>query len=761
MNHTHHTKVKDTFFDVPAEGIESLSLVTVILFVVNVFVTFYNLIATIAQPLISGSRHGLKASSQIFRFFAILGRVLSDEFSELLHTLRNRQAIRSEPRQRVEEYQYWKHFFIFSFSIFLLFFVFTAFQYSYTAYAFKHSIEDAGKQGVLHMSEGMHYAKQQDYARAAIEFQISQNSFLYSQELINSINPYLLSVARSLPFMGKKIRDAQSILLAGSNLSKVGIRVLEAVPLVEQIISGGQGGLFPAIQNIQSVLSDISPLITEADLALKDVDMQSFPIDERQTAVSALRAVHDVRNAVEKASEATNALADSIGSATLRRYLVLFQNNAELRPTGGFIGSYALIDVVHGQIRKVEIPPGGPYDLRAGFHERLNPPEPLRLITSQWEFQDANWWADFPTSARKLMWFYEKAGGPTVDGIIAINASFLPRLLSLSGSISLNEYNKTLTTDNAIIELQRAVEQEYDRADNKPKQIIADAFPVVLQSLSQLNADATLQLVSILTDAISKKEIQFFFTNEEYQSLARDFELTGEMKPFSPDYSMLVSTNIGGGKSDAVLSTEVHRDMHVDEKGSITISLALTRTHNGVKGEAFVGVQHNDYLRLYVPAGSKLISASGFQAPPPSEQNPTLQNYTNDDSLMNSEKDKIHIVDSSIDVWNEQGRGVFGGWLLTKPSSLSHASIVYQLPYRFEELFPSGKQGMYAVLLQRQSGSTLSSYDATFEIPAGYDVELNYGSPCTKESGSQKLVCMIDSFERDEFIGFLMTRKNY
>ena len=90
------------------------------------------------------------------------------------------------------------------------------------------------------------------------------------------------------------------------------------------------------------------------------------------------------------------------------------------------------------------MPPGGVYDLQGNLEVLLSSPEPLHILNANWQMQDANWFFDFPTSAKKLMWFYEKSGGPTVDGVIAINSNILPKLLAITGPIELSEFNLTI-----------------------------------------------------------------------------------------------------------------------------------------------------------------------------------------------------------------------------------------------------------------------------------------------------------------------------
>ena len=91
----------------------------------------------------------------------------------------------------------------------------------------------------------------------------------------------------------------------------------------------------------------------------------------------------------------SSALDSVFGDKQLKRYLIVFQNNNEIRPTGGFMGSFALVDIQKGKILNIDIPGGGTYDLKGQMKKEVEPPLPLQLSNNRWEFQDANWFPDF------------------------------------------------------------------------------------------------------------------------------------------------------------------------------------------------------------------------------------------------------------------------------------------------------------------------------------------------------------------------------
>ena len=157
------------------------------------------------------------------------------------------------------------------------------------------------------------------------------------------------------------------------------------------------------------------------------------------------------------------------------------------------------MDVRDGSIVNMSIPAGGSYDLKGQLNERLEPPAPMLLLgNNKWQFQDGNWYPDFPASAEKLMWFYRKSRNVTVDGVIAINASVLERLLGIIGPITDEKRGLTLSANSALATIQTEVESTSTRATKKPKQIISDLAPQFLENFKNIKPENILPILSII-----------------------------------------------------------------------------------------------------------------------------------------------------------------------------------------------------------------------------------------------------------------------
>ena len=155
-----------------------------------------------------------------------------------------------------------------------------------------------------------------------------------------------------------------------------------------------------------------------------------------------------------------------------RHILVFFQNPSEIRPGGGFIGSYADITVENGQMKNMDV--RDIYDPDGQLAIKIIPPEQLQTVTTDWGARDANWFFDFPVSAKTIVNFLEMSKmysekNVTFDAAIALNIDIIETLLGITGPIKLADYNLTIDKDNLLYEVQRSVEAGADKKAGEPK----------------------------------------------------------------------------------------------------------------------------------------------------------------------------------------------------------------------------------------------------------------------------------------------------
>lgn len=587
-----------------------------------------------------------------------------------------------------------------------------------------------------------------DFGGAAEDFERAADSFTRSGEEIKKVNSVVLSILRAMPLGGEKLEAGEALLFAGQKLTFAGENILQS--LTDFSAKDSDKKLTQKIKMFRNRLVVILPEVAAASEKIYAVKSQTVPEDKREIFVALQGKLPQVVADIKNLISVSDLMIKFLGDETDKRYLMIFQNPGEIRPTGGFIGSVALVDFDRGEIKNMEVPGGGSYDFQGSLKERIVPPVPLQLINDRWQLQDANWFFDFPTSAKKIKWFYEKSGGPTVDGVIAVNADLVADLLAAVGPIDMSEYGKILTKENFVEEVQKSVEFEYDKQENKPKKIIADMAPKLITKLTSADPKQFGQILAILFRALGRKDILLYSAFPEIEHEIKNFEWGGEVKsvPEKTDYLAVVNSNIAGEKTDRVIKQTINFKTNITEDGYIKNKLTITRVHEGIKGELFTGVRNVDYLRVYVPSGSTLLSAQGFESPPANLFEKQESGYKTDLDLKNSEEGALVDAASGTMIINESGKTVFGNWVQVDPGEEATITLEYLLPFRLSlpitkktwwdnlsEKFSTQEEPSvsYQLLVQKQPGM-ISTLDSNLTFPNNWQAAWHYGENFTLEA---------------------------
>ncbi|OGH66635.1 MAG: hypothetical protein A3B90_01025 [Candidatus Magasanikbacteria bacterium RIFCSPHIGHO2_02_FULL_41_13] len=551
-------------------------------------------------------------------------------------------------------------------------------------------------------------------------------SFSRAQSLVDGEHQVLQYIASLLPFVGTEIDSRRHILNAGHHVALANTYVLKGIEETEQ---DKNPNLTDRFYNLREHFRFALPQYKEALNDLASVDADVIPSEYQESfqdfKVLFTAFVDDTQNMIDF----IDTMQKVFGSDDFKRYLIVFQNNRELRPTGGFMGSFAVLDVQKGKILGLDVPAGGTYDLQGQLSVHVKPPVPLLLTNNRWEFQDANWWPDFPASAQKMAWFYQHGRGNTVDGVIAINATVFEKLLSVIGPIQNEKHAVTLSAATALDDLQYKVEVDYDTVSNTPKAIIGDLAAQLLTDLPKQNTAAALKLLLTLHDSLQNKEIQAYFTDKSTEQTIQQFGWGGEIVKTEPqqDYLMAVNTNIQGQKSDAKIKQEIEHQAEVQEDGTVIDTVVIRRTHSGVAGEIFTGKPNISYLRVYVPAGAELLDAGGFSTIGDALFRPPEEWAKDDTDLAEKEINRKFDSKTGTETYNSFGKAVFANWVVTNPGETSEVFFSYRIPklvnmhaapeltpHKWETAFfgaKSAQASRYSLVSQKQSGidSTLSS----------------------------------------------------
>lgn len=353
--------------------------------------------------------------------------------------------------------------------------------------------------------------------------------------------------------------------------------------------------------------------------------------------------------------------------------LVGFQNSAELRPTGGFWGSFAYLRIGRNLTDSTLYFETNPYKKDNPLLKETNVPLP-RPMAETWpdrpqSFVNANWPFDFPTAAKTIEWYLGQGWELDSDAVIGISSLSIIDLLKLTGPIEMPN-NEILTSENFTEFMSKKIDVEYwqnpqNLKINEPKTLLLETAPRIIEKAKQLSK---YQLYRFMLQQMEKGHVLAYFNAQDQQRLAEKIGISGSSLPYKSDYLSINNANLNGNKSSLNVSQTIKYSNKVEE-AQILSNVEIIRNH--LAGRWPEDAPNRNYTRVIVPLGSKIKSA--FLG----GQDITNQVETNE----------------------EMDKTTFGFWFITAPGETKSASLTYDLPIKKERI------DNYQLIYQKQPGT--------------------------------------------------------
>jgi hypothetical protein len=462
-----------------------------------------------------------------------------------------------------------------------------------------------------------------DQRLAAARTRLERLKALASEDL-------LIGLARALPPSSASVRGTDDLLAAGTYLLDaagegltIGRRYVEIRDSHET--DAGDGS---ALAQLVELLATTRPeadraagSVVQARSALAAVPEGAIgPISNLKESLSA--RIDRYAPMLDTYQDASQRVPAIFGWNGARRYLVLTQDPAELRPTGGFIGSYGIVSFERGEMTEHHFEDVVPLDYPWDY-PRIEPPQQLAdylLGASQpWQLADANWSPDFPTSARDALRLYTNESGDTdIDGVLGITTHSIDEVLKLTGPVNVPAYNVTIESGETTLkalQLTRSAPPGEDRKAFLPA--FADSLFAALFSLTSDSWGDVLSSAGTFRDG---RLLLAWFTDPTDQAFAAQAGLDGAVRQDPGDYVFPVDANVGpASKLNAWTSRTLDLSVDIDEFGNARHALDVT-WENEVETPAGATYRDMDnvggrilgmYFRLLVPLRSRVEDVSG------------------------------------------------------------------------------------------------------------------------------------------------------
>jgi len=586
----------------------------------------------------------------------------------------------------------------------------------------------------------MREARQAKEAVTEWDFISATESLEHIQTTVDRIKPFVSSAQflAPLPWVGNQVTSLQHTLEASGylldslkNLCGVGEDLVRLSGLSSEITSLSAQRSFADLpqetkHTVLLRLSEASSDFAQASIQLSVVREELQIWGTQLWFASHLSPFLVLLDQLDEAVMSLNTLQTFAtilpefgGLEEQKTFLLLFLNNTELRPGGGFVGTYGLARVQDGDLVSIETK--DVYALDELVSSSLAAPIPLQTYnaTPWWYVRDANWSPDFALSVLQVIERFvfegqqlseeQKASVPvamSIHGVIGVTPTVVSDILALTGPLTVS--GQTFTAENFADEMEYQVEVGYVGQGIPPsqrKEILADVVNALVDRLLRLSAEEWPTLLATLSKDFSQKQFMLYSADQKVEDALISAGWAGRIQPSATDVQMVVDANLASLKTDPVIHRKIQYEIFQNTSGQWIGRTTITYTHTG--SFDWKTTRYRTYTRLYVPLGTSLIDTRG--------------------SLVNDHLLNPSGSEGTTDVGVDLGLTYFGTFTSVEPGQTQRLVFEYLLA---DSVVHTIENGSYTLNFFKQIGA--QNHDLELSLDVGGNI--SYATPAEESS---------------------------
>ncbi len=288
-----------------------------------------------------------------------------------------------------------------------------------------------------------------------------------------------------------------------------------------------------------------------------------------------------------------------------KTYIVVLQNNTELRASGGFMGSYVKLKTQDSKLKSVEVE--DIYQPDGQLVGYVEPPAPIKKAFpfGSWKLRDANWDVDFSVAGEQMAWFFEQ-GGEKVDGVIAVNLSLVNKMLEIFGGVKTVTYDERVTTQNLA-----NLAQTYSEVNKDKRDFLGAVGAALFERIKQAKLTEAIKILRLVYDQLQKGQILIWMKEAEVEKEILDKGWGGALGNYGGDYLYIVEANLGANKANCCVTRSVVQSVDGD-KEKVSIKWENSSPFTDPKPPVFWGGNYMNYVRVVIPAVAKIKDAEKY-----------------------------------------------------------------------------------------------------------------------------------------------------
>ena len=511
------------------------------------------------------------------------------------------------------------------------------------------------------------------------------------------------------------VSDFKNGVEAGRYIIKAGDESITAIyPYADLIgLKKGEQNFYEksAEERLQTAVLTLDKMLTRIDSVAKNID----EAEKRIETINPKRypkqlGKYVIRENLEQAKNQFEGMAtlfvdskpflkqlpDILGSKEEKNYLILFQNTAERRATGGFFTFYAVFNINKGKISIKES--SDMYDIDNNIASHPAAPEKIldyHKDVTRFYIRDSNLSPDFVESVRLFESLYSKAGNSIdYDGIITMDSKVLVDMLKIFGDTQVNGINFSAEKDKRC-DCPQVIYTLFDIVDRPVNYVKVDRKRILGNLMLELFYKAVGfspskywgQLAQTMFTNLDEKHILLYFTDKASQEAVTKLNYAGRIRDYEGDFIHINNVNFAGAKSNMFIDEKVTSETTLGGEIKRTVTIQFKNPHppsdcNLERGGLCLNATLRNWIRFYVPEGSKLVSFKGSKTK-------TL-------------------------TYDELGKTVFEGFMTVDPKGSATVTVEYTLPSSI-----SSKD--YKLLIQKQPGVEKQTWEVKVDGKTAFE----------------------------------------
>jgi len=453
-----------------------------------------------------------------------------------------------------------------------------------------------------------------------------------------------------------------------------------------------------AIDENRYVLREGIYKISLAQNLITSVDTKNIPQIITDFLLEYKDLVTQINNTVKPLEKVAQFLPDVLGVDRRQRYLVILQDNGEIRSTGGWISSYAVIAIEAGQIREMFVDDIYSAQATLALQGKVyNSPNSLvrALKDTRYSFPLVNWNPNLDNVLLSSeMFIYDLDKGNSLDGVIAIDTVFLQQLLEKWGGVEVPGESELITSENLYSKIYESSQGESSN-DIRKSTFLTDLFDVVLKKILSSKIDGYKEVFGIFSKALDEKHMSFTFKSSTARGFADDNGWDANLDSKYSSAPINIDWNWGLNKANFYIKK--NHTLGIDIKDENTIDY---RYQIGIQNDSNTTVypqgEYINYLRVYIPYNAKITGIKGF-------------------------------VDNQYEISEEDGFKVIGGWFNTPINDTKVLEIKYRLTKSSDStsftLVKNDTHYEMDIDIYKQPGSKKDAYNISINYPPEWNIE--------------------------------------